>query len=80
VLPQSLDGLRVELDIAGHRFDITYRVGTRGSGTVALELNATPLPFKRGENSYRTGGAIVSMPLLHEAMVQDVNWLTVTLG
>jgi cellobiose phosphorylase len=80
VLPQSLDGLRVELDIAGHRFDITYRVGTRGSGPVALELNATPLPFKRGENSYRTGGAIVSMPLLHEAMVQDVNWLTVTLG
>jgi cellobiose phosphorylase len=80
VMPKSCDGLRVEIDLAGHRFDITYRIGETGRGPVALELNRTPLPFERLENPYRPGGAEVSMPLLHEALAPGVNWLTVTLG
>jgi cellobiose phosphorylase len=80
VLPPSLDGLRVELDIAGRRFDITYRVGPKGSGPVALELNDAPLPFERDGNRYRTGGAIVSMGAVQAAVAPGVNRLTVALG
>ena len=79
VLAPALDGLRVETDLAGHRFDITYQVAAKGSGPMKLELNGTPLPFRRLNNPYRTGGAEVSMPLLREALVDGVNWLTVNL-
>ncbi len=79
VLAPALDGLRVETDLAGHRFDITYRVVARGCGPVELELNGTPLPFRRLPNPYRTGGAEISMPLLREALVDGVNWLTISL-
>jgi cellobiose phosphorylase len=79
VLAPALDGLRVETDLAGHRFDITYRVAARGYGPVKLELNGTPLPFRRLPNPYRTGGAEISMPLLREALVDGVNWLTISL-
>jgi cellobiose phosphorylase len=79
VLAPALDGLRVETDLAGYRFDITYRVAARGCGPVKLELNGTPLPFRRLPNPYRTGGAEISMPLLREALVDGVNWLTISL-
>lgn len=80
VIPRALDGLRVEMDIAGDRFDITYQVGELGCGPAALELNGTPLPFQRQDNPYRTGGAAIAVPLLKEALVPGVNWLRVRLG
>lgn len=80
VMPQALDGLRVELDLVGHRFDITYRIGPHGYGPQSLTLNRTRLPFERQENPYRTGGVVVSMALLREALVQDLNEFTIELG
>ena len=80
MIPKALETFRVDLDIAGARFDVTYRRGERGFGVEALELNGTALPFTRLEHPYRVGGAAVSLPLLQEALVDGVNWLKIDLG
>jgi len=80
VLPQSLDGLQISLDIAGSRFEITYQVGEKGCGPVALELNEAPLPFNRLDNPYRVGGAEVSLAKLPQPDAGGVNRLRVQLG
>ena len=79
VLPRALDGLPVSLNIAGARFEITYEVGEKGSGPVALELNGAPVPFTRLDNPYRTGGVEVSLAGL-QTMAPDIRRLTVRLG
>ena len=80
MIPTALETFRVDLDIAGARFDVTYRRGHRGFGVEALELNGTALPFTRLEHPYRVGGAAVSLPLFQEALVDGVNWLSIDLG
>ena len=80
VIPPVLDGLKVAMDIAGHRYDITYYVGAKGCGPVALALNGKPLPFQRLDNPYRTGGAVVALRHLREAQAAGVNALEITLG
>jgi cellobiose phosphorylase len=79
-VPSNLDGLRAELELAGIRFEITYRVEARGCGVLALELNGRDLRFSRGHNPYRTGAAQVSMAALREGTVAGLNRLTVWLG
>ncbi len=79
-IPKRLDGLRAELELAGIRFEITYRVESSGCGVLALELNGRDLPFSRVHNPYRTGGAEVSMAALRESTVAGLNRLTVWLG
>ena len=79
-IPKRLDGLRAELELAGIRFEITYRVEAKGCGVLALELNGRDLPFSRVHNPYRTGGAEVSMAALRESTVAGLNRLTVWLG
>ena len=79
VMPRALDGLQVELDIAGERFAITYHVGGQGSGPVVLTLNGAALPFQRQNNPCRTGGAVVSLPLLLAMRTPGVNALKIAL-
>jgi hypothetical protein len=61
VIPPSLSGLRVELEMAGHSFEAMYRVGSAGCGPSKVELNGAEICFTRGENLYRTGAAEVPM-------------------
>jgi hypothetical protein len=58
---------------------IEYRVGARGTGTVALTLNGEALPFEREANRYRTGGAVVSMAVLCARLDDAGNVLVVQL-
>jgi cellobiose phosphorylase len=80
VLPRSLDGLRINLNIAGARFELTYEVGEKGSGPVALVLNGAPLSFARLDNPYRTGGVEVSLDHLGQVKAPDTNRLLIRLG
>lgn len=80
VVPMALDGLRIEIDLGNHRFDIRYERGTKGSGPEALALNGTPLPFERMDNPYRVGGVRVAMGLWREALVSDINRLEIRIG
>jgi cellobiose phosphorylase len=80
VLPQSLDGLRAEVELAGRPVEVSYRVGARGHGPRALLLNGTPLPFTREVNPYREGGAVVAMDELRGRLRDGANALRIELG
>ncbi|MEY2697304.1 MAG: hypothetical protein RL333_1442 [Pseudomonadota bacterium] len=80
LIPKALAGLRIELDLGGHRFDVRYNRGSQGVGPVALRLNGTPLKFERVENPYRLGGARVDSALWGEALVSGVNRLDIDLS
>jgi cellobiose phosphorylase len=80
VIPDALDGLRIEIDLGGHRFDVRYARGVRGAGVEHLALNGTPLVFERLQNPYRIGGARIDIALWREALVSEVNRLDIQLG
>ncbi len=80
LLPASLEGLRIEIDLGGHRFDVRYARGSHGVGPSALSLNGTPLAFERVENPYRLGGVKVDAALWREALVSGVNRLEIQLS
>jgi cellobiose phosphorylase len=80
VIPRSLDGLRVELELAGHAVEVVYQVGERGGGPAAVNLNGADLPFTRGANPYRTGAAEVPMAAVRERLTEGVNRLAVRIG
>ena len=79
VLPRSLDGLRVAIEIAGRPLEVVYQVRERGYGPTALTLNGAPLAFDAEANPYRAGGAIVSMDVLRERLAAGENTLLVEL-
>ncbi len=80
VVPRALDGLRAELEIFGHAFEVTYRVENSGSGPTAVQLNGANLRFTRGENPYRTGAAEVQRTELEANMARKLNRLTICLS
>jgi cellobiose phosphorylase len=79
-IPPSLDGLRVELEMAGHSFEVTYHVERAGCGPISVNLNGAGLPFRRRENPYRTGAAEISMAMVRERLRDGVNQLSIELG
>jgi len=80
VIPQSLDGLRVEMELAGHTVEVTYHINAVGFGPETLHLNGDELPFSRIPNSYRTGAAEVSMEVVGQRLHEGMNRMSVFLG
>ncbi len=80
VLPRALDGLAVDVVLAGRPVRVEYRVGERGAGPVALTLNGAALAFEREANPYRTGGAVVSTAALRARLGGAGDVLVVQLG
>jgi 1,2-beta-oligoglucan phosphorylase len=80
VLPHELDGLRASVAVAGREIDIVYRVRA-GCGPTALRLNDAPLVFTRGDNPYRTGGAVVSLAqFMQHCAARDRSVLEIDVG
>ena len=61
MLPPALDGLRVEVELLGQRFEIRYRVRGAGCGVDALQLDGRALAFGEEPNPYRRGAARVAL-------------------
>lgn len=80
VIPPALEGLRIELELAGKMVEVIYRIGHRGYGPTAVHLNGTDLAIIRGSNPYRTGAAEVPIAAVMENLRGDKNRLTVWLG
>ena len=80
VIPASLDGLRVELEIAGRAFEVIYRIEGAGCGPTAVNLNGADLPFSRGANPYRLGAAEVPMEVVLARLIEGVNQLRIQVG
>lgn len=80
VLPPSLDGLQATVELYGLPVLVSYRVGPRGHGPTALQLNGRPLPFGRGHNRYREPGVEVAIEAWLAALLPSGNSLEIVLG
>ncbi|MFZ0725296.1 MAG: hypothetical protein WAM61_05860 [Desulfobacterales bacterium] len=80
VIPRELNGLRLEMTLAGISFEVTYHIADAGCGTQELRLNGGRLSFDRDENPYRSGAARVPMAAVRERVTTGVNQLAVQLG
>jgi len=79
VIPKALDGLRAEVELAGKHVSVVYRTEKLGYGPTAITLNGAPLPFEREVNTYRTGGAAVSLAAVSERLTDAANTLQIQL-
>jgi cellobiose phosphorylase len=80
VMPQGLDGMRVETTLRGRPIEIRYRVGAAGCGVRELVLNDCTLPFTRDPNPHRPGAARVAMSAVSARLASDRNRLQLDLG
>lgn len=64
VIPPDLDGLRATVEMLGSPVEITYRLGARGCGVSALQLDGRPVAFTPDRNPHRTGAARVAKSAL----------------
>jgi 1,2-beta-oligoglucan phosphorylase len=80
VIPDSLDGLRVEMQVMGRNFDICYRIGSAGCGVNSARLNDAPLAFTNAPNPYRRGAAVVTAAALQPHLRAGRNVLAIELG
>lgn len=68
VLAPSLDRLQATVPVNGHPLDLTFNVGDRGVGPVALTLNGVTLRTKPLSNPYRPPGVAIDMALITAGM------------
>jgi cellobiose phosphorylase len=80
VLPRRLDGLALDVTLAGRPVRITYHVGAQGFGPSRIVLNGGDLDFEREPNPYRLGGAVVATADLVPRLREAENDLGVHLG
>ncbi len=80
VIPTSLDGLRVRMQLRDGLFDVTYHSSGAGCGPAKVILNGAELHFTRGANPYRTGAARISLEEIRKHLTADINQLTVHVG
>ncbi len=80
VMPASLDGLRVETTLRGHRVEVVYHVQDPGHGVQAVQLNGKTVAFAREPNPYRPGAARVPWDALLPSLTAGNNVLTIGVG
>jgi cellobiose phosphorylase len=80
VIPQELDGLRVELTLLGRRLEVIYRIKGAGCGVNEVSLNGHPVTFTRASNPHRRGAALVLRTTVVELLTSGPNTLTVDIG
>jgi cellobiose phosphorylase len=70
VIDPALTNLRASVTVAGHRWQVEYRVGVLGCGPIAVTANGQLLIGERLSNPYRRGG----LRILHS------EWQRITRG
>jgi cellobiose phosphorylase len=80
VIPPSLNGLRVELDLFGKPLEIAYELAGAGYGVRDVELNGVSLSFAREANPYRIGAARISVTELRRLLWVRQNVMRVGVG
>jgi len=68
VLSPALDGLKATVPLDGTPLDLSFRVGQRGVGPVALALNGVALATTPLSNPYRPAGVAIDMALFTAGM------------
>ncbi|HEX8754992.1 MAG TPA: hypothetical protein VF745_01530 [Steroidobacteraceae bacterium] len=80
VMPGVLDGMRVMTSLRGSALEVTYRVGSSGSGVNAIVFNGEKLPFTREPNPHRRGAARLDAEAVLGRLVRARNTLAIDLG
>ena len=65
VLPPSLDGLQATIPLNRTSTDVSFRVGSRGAGPIAVTWNGDRLETTPLANPYRPPGVAVDMALVN---------------
>ena len=68
VLAPALDGLQATVPLEGTSLDLTFQVGSRGVGPVAVTLNGHTLAMTELSNPYRPAGVAIDMALVRAAL------------
>jgi len=79
VLAPGLDRLQASIPLDGINLELTFRVGDRGVGPLAVVLNGVALSTTPLTNPYRRPGVAVDMALVKAAMTSARNHLEVRL-
>jgi cellobiose phosphorylase len=80
VIPASLNGLRVELELFGKSLEIAYEIKGAGCGVSAVSINGTDVTFEREVNPYRTGAARVPLAEVRRLLDSKHGVMKVALG
>jgi cellobiose phosphorylase len=80
VIPKSLDGLQVKMNMGRYSVDVTYRITGSGMGPTGVNLNGADLSYKRGANPYRVGAAEVQMTAVRERLTDGINRFILRIG
>jgi cellobiose phosphorylase len=80
VMPATLDGLRVKIELLGKPFDVVYDVRGAGCGVTAVSLNGTHLELTYDYNPYRKGAARVAADSLAALLKGERNDLEIRVG
>jgi CRISPR-associated protein Csx3 len=68
VLAPELDGLQASIPCEGTSLDLTFRVGPRGVGPLAVALNGVTVAMTPLSNPYRAAGVAIDMAPLRAGM------------
>lgn len=79
MIPLSLDGIRVEMEVAGFPVEIMYHTGNKGFGPARVQLNGEDLLYTRASNPYRTGAAEIAMQAVRKLLRSKDNRLAIYL-
>jgi cellobiose phosphorylase len=80
VIPAALNGLKVEMTLAGRPVEVTYHIIGKGCGPVSINLNGVNLHFSRDHNAYRPGAARIPMATWKEHLKGERNVLIISLA
>jgi CRISPR-associated protein Csx3 len=79
VLPAALDGLTARLTWAGKAIELRYGVGQDHTPR-AVRVNGQAIPvLRRSNNSYRSGGVVLSRDAFHAGLDQALNGVEIDL-
>jgi cellobiose phosphorylase len=79
VIPATLDGMAVTIELAGKPVEVIYQIKALGRGPVSIRLNGKELAFTREENPYRSGAALIPMDSVTRQLLGTENQLTIHL-
>jgi cellobiose phosphorylase len=79
-IPPSLDGLRVDVELFGFPFEVTYCVARVGCGPKSAQLNGSDLSFARLDNPYRPGGVEIPIRDVLNKVAEGVNRLSIQIN
>jgi len=80
VIPPELDGLKVNLHLAGHAVEVVYQIHATGRGPLSIHLNGSDLEFTREPNPYRPGAARIAMDSFSRDLTGSGDRITIALG